>query len=198
MNFYTVIGLCLFIVLSGCKDSSAPKVEPQTNPVILAESTHQLVPKPFSSTGVVILVPASFNIPINDTIRQGEQYIRNTWKYVSSEDSASAVGISLGFADAFQDRHLKKFMDEMEIEARGLKSLRSLNTFNKRIDNHDFGVLVYTEWINGREVNCSALAAAVFKGNLLTLNIFFAGAVKKGYHQEVAQIIHSIKLDSTE
>ncbi len=188
-----VYGLLLLLAFVSCDEPNTTSQE-QANTAAgsIVPNDYTLVQRDFPVTGITVLVPEEFSIRIKDSLQQGSAG-RLTWKYMSSEDSASAVGIALGINDGVQMRHLKQFMDNMEKEARAMPKLRRVNRSVKRINGQDFGCLQYAEFESGKEVNYAAMAATVLDSNLLTLHVFFAGPVKRSYEQTADSIIASIK-----
>lgn len=198
--------ILILLILSSCNDTVTDETDntplgrtADTKADNTADETfeYKLVLKPLADGAIHVLVPSEFSIARNDTLKSAGQPVSNTWRYISRVDSVSAVGVSIGIEDKMRPTRLKKFADNLEKQLRSTTNVRRVKRGEKRIDGQDYAYIIYTEWDKDtdQEVNQSALMATVYNSNVLTLNVFFAGKVKKGYDIEMMRILNSIQLE---
>lgn len=178
---------------NGAGDATQIHVTEDTNEVPPAD--FKLTLKSFDNGHYTVLVPEGFDEYITRQVFAKDSTLAvNTYKYRSTADSSSAVGISHGARDAAINRHLPKFMQKLEFEARQYQGLRGISSEMRMVNGEEFGILRYSLWRNGQEVDYAVVAASVIEDNMLTLNILFSGPVKPGYKETSNKIIESLTI----
>lgn len=155
-----------------------------------------LMEREFSNGKFATVMPFEWSDYIMDTIfrKTGEPFI-TTFKYRSTVDSNSAIGISYGVNDNVPPTYLQRFISNLETEARQQPNLRKIDKKYLKLEDRETGVISYSVWDGKQEIDYSVIAAGILNKNILTLNIYFKGPVTPEQVDAANLMVRSLKVN---
>lgn len=171
------------------KASEEVELAPKRDSIVLME-------REFSNGKFATVMPFEWSDYLQDTIyrKTGEPFI-TTFKYRSTVDSNSAIGISYGVNDNVPPTYLQKFVSNLEVEARQQPNLRKIDKKYLKLEDRETGVISYSVWDGKQEIDYSVIAAGILNKNILTLNIYFKGPVTPEQVDAANLMVRSLKVN---